>query len=61
MLPSTPLTPATRTAFHPGQAVYSHRLSVLLDRIYPEALELLKIAARAQHIEPSLRHAPLTL
>jgi hypothetical protein len=37
--------------FHPAEAVYSRRMSVMLDRIYPEASELLKIAARAQHIE----------
>jgi hypothetical protein len=35
----------------PAEVAYSRRMSALLDRIYPDASELLKIAARAQHIE----------
>jgi hypothetical protein len=35
----------------PSEVVYSRRMSAMLDRIYPQASELLKIAARAQHIE----------
>lgn len=35
----------------PAEIAYSRRMSAMLDRIYPEASELLRIAARAQHIE----------
>jgi hypothetical protein len=35
----------------PSEVAYSRRMSVMLDRLYPDASELLKIAARAQHIE----------
>jgi hypothetical protein len=35
----------------PAEVVYSRRMSGMLDRIYPDASELLKIATRGQHIE----------
>lgn len=35
----------------PSEVVYSRRMSAMLDRVYPDASELLKVAARAQHIE----------
>jgi hypothetical protein len=35
----------------PSEIVYARRMSLMLDRIYPEATELLRIAAYAQHIE----------
>jgi hypothetical protein len=35
----------------PSEVVYSRRMSAMLDRIFPDASEMLKIAARAQHIE----------
>lgn len=34
----------------PYEVVYSERMSETLDRLYPEASELLRIAARSQHI-----------
>ncbi len=35
----------------PAEVVYSERMSAVLDRLHPNASELLKIAARAQHIK----------
>ena len=35
---------------HPREVVYSERMSLCLSRLYPEASETLRIAARAQHI-----------
>ena len=35
---------------HPREVIYSERLSACLSRLYPEASEALRIAARAQHI-----------
>ena len=35
----------------PSEIIYSRRMSAMLDRIFPDASEMLKIAARAQHIE----------
>lgn len=37
-------------ASRPREAVYSERMSECLSRLYPEASEALRIAARAQHI-----------
>jgi hypothetical protein len=38
-------------AEEPAELVYSRRMSAMLERFAPEASELLKIAAHAQHIE----------
>ena len=35
---------------YPREVIYSERLSACLSRLYPEASEALRIAARAQHI-----------
>jgi len=35
---------------HPNESVYADRMSETLERLYPDASELLRIAARAQHI-----------
>lgn len=35
---------------YPREVIYSERLSTCLSRLYPEASEALRIAARAQHI-----------
>src|SRR3990167_10243759 len=35
---------------HPRELVYSERMSECLSRLYPEASEALRLAARAQHI-----------
>ena len=35
---------------HPFETVYADRMTETLERMYPEASELLRIAARAQHI-----------
>jgi hypothetical protein len=37
-------------ALRPREVVYSERMSACLSRLYPEASEALRIAARAQHI-----------
>lgn len=42
---------AVNGAKEPSELVYSRRLSAMLERLYPDASDLLKIAARAQHIE----------
>lgn len=34
-----------------SETIYSRRMNAMLDRIYPDASEVLKVAARAQHIE----------
>ncbi len=34
----------------PAELVYGQRMSAMLDRVYPEGSEALRIAARAQHI-----------
>lgn len=34
----------------PAELAYGQRMSAMLDRVYPEAGELLRVAARAQHI-----------
>jgi hypothetical protein len=34
----------------PAELVYSERMTSVLDRLYPEASEMLKLAAHAQHI-----------
>jgi hypothetical protein len=35
----------------PAALVYGERMSAVLDRLYPDASEILRIAARAQHIQ----------
>ncbi len=35
----------------PAALVYAERMSAVLNRLYPEASELLRLAARAQHIQ----------
>ena len=35
---------------HPFESVYADRMTATLDQLYPDASELLRIAARAQHI-----------
>ncbi len=35
----------------PSEIIYSRRMSAMLDRMFPDASEMLKIAARAQHVE----------
>ncbi len=35
---------------HPYESTYAERMTETLDRLYPDASELLRIAARAQHI-----------
>lgn len=37
-------------AEHPAEVVYGERMSATLDRLLPDAPELLRLAARAQHI-----------
>ena len=41
---------ATNGTSAPREVIYSERLSACLSRLYPEASEALRIAARAQHI-----------
>jgi hypothetical protein len=38
-------------ADRPAALVYGERMSTVLERLYPDASELLKLAARAQHIQ----------
>jgi hypothetical protein len=38
-------------AERPAALVYGERMSAVLERLYPDASELLKLAARAQHIQ----------
>jgi hypothetical protein len=45
-----PRTVASGGAMRPFELVYAERMSERLSQIYPEASELLRIAARAQHI-----------
>lgn len=35
---------------HPAERLYGQRMSAMLDRVYPDASEALRLAARAQHI-----------
>jgi Domain of unknown function (DUF4202) len=48
---SDPMQMTVNGRREPSEIVYSRRMSAMLDRIYPDATEVLKIAARAQHIE----------
>lgn len=39
------------SAEHPAEVLYAERMTETLGRIYPQASEVLQVAARAQHIE----------
>ena len=53
-----PRTVTTGGTSRPYELAYAERMSAQLAQIYPEASELLRIAARAQHLRHGTSPAP---